>query len=63
MDNLAHDVEALVLATIGQSELVKMELVPGDDHQAEICKIERDIDALQRITGTDTGDRSQARRN
>jgi hypothetical protein len=46
-------VEGLVLATIGKLELMKMELVPSDDHQAEIHNIERDIDALEKITGTD----------
>jgi site-specific DNA recombinase len=54
MDKLEHDAERLVLRTIGHRELMKMELVPGDDHQAEIHNIERDIDALEKITGTDT---------
>ncbi len=54
MDHLERDAEGLVLATIGELELMKMELKPGDDHQAEIHKLERDIDALERITGTDT---------
>lgn len=54
MDHLERDAERLVLATIGGSELMKMELVPGDDHQEEIHKIERDIDALEKITGTET---------
>ena len=54
MDYLERDAEGLVLATIGGLELMKMELKPGDDHQAEIHKIEHDIDALERITGTET---------
>jgi site-specific DNA recombinase len=53
-DKLEESAETLLLHLIGNQDHMKMELVPGDDHQAEIHKIEREIDALQRITGTET---------
>jgi site-specific DNA recombinase len=52
-DRLEQFAESALLDAAGSRKLVKMELVPGDDHQAEIHALERDIDALEKITGTD----------
>lgn len=53
MDRLEQFAESALLEQAGSRQLVKMELVPGDDHQAEIHVLEREIDALEKITGTE----------
>lgn len=52
-DRLEQFAEYALLDTAGSRELVKMALVPGDDHQTEIHELEHDIDALGKITGTE----------
>jgi hypothetical protein len=53
MDKLEQQTEKVLLFMYGGLELVELELVPGDDHQAAIHALERDIEALERITGTE----------
>jgi DNA invertase Pin-like site-specific DNA recombinase len=45
--------ENSLLFFYGNLELVEYQLVLGDDHQTTIHALERDIDALEKITGTD----------
>lgn len=52
-DQLEERTENALLFLYGNAELVELQLVPGDDHQTEIHKLEADITALERITGTD----------
>lgn len=53
MDMLEHEADAFVRQELGRFEHVRMELLPGDDHQTAIHALERDIAALEKITGTD----------
>jgi site-specific DNA recombinase len=53
MDKLEAAVEREVLSLAGDRELTGRVLVPGDDHQAAIHALEHDVDALERITGTE----------
>jgi DNA invertase Pin-like site-specific DNA recombinase len=52
-DDLEHKTEAVLLFLYGQAELVEYQLVPGDDHQTAIHALQREIDTLEKITGTD----------
>jgi hypothetical protein len=54
MDKLEQSVENTLLFLCGELELVEYQLVPGDDHQAAIHALEREIYTLEKITGTDT---------
>lgn len=54
MDKLEQQVEACLLFVAGSLELTERKLVPGDDHQTAIHALERDVDALEKITGTET---------
>jgi site-specific DNA recombinase len=53
MDHLEERTEGALMFLCGDLELVEYRLVPGDDHQTAIHALERDIDALKKITGTD----------
>jgi DNA invertase Pin-like site-specific DNA recombinase len=53
MDKLEQQTENALLFLYGHLRLVELELVPGDDHQAAIHALERDIAALEKITGTE----------
>ena len=52
-DKLEEGTENSLLFLYGNLELVEYQLVAGDDHQAAIHALERDIDALGKITGTE----------
>lgn len=53
-DKIEERTENSLLFLYGHLELVEYELKPGDDHQSAIHSIERDIAALENITGTET---------
>jgi hypothetical protein len=53
MDKLEQQTGNTLLWLYGELELVEYQLVPGDDHQAAIRTLEREIDTLAKITGTD----------
>lgn len=52
-DRLEEQTEHALLFLYGELEYVEYELVPGDDHQTQIHMLERDIDQLRHITGTE----------
>ena len=52
-DKLEERTENSLLFLYGNLDLVEYQLVPGDDHQAIIHALERDIEALEKITGTE----------
>ncbi|HMD92689.1 MAG TPA: recombinase family protein [Trebonia sp.] len=53
MDELEQQTENDLLFLYGDRELVELEPVPGDDHQVAIHALEREIEQLQSITGTE----------
>lgn len=53
MDRLEQRAEDSLLFLYGHLELVEYELKPGDDHQTAIHALERDINALEKISGTE----------
>jgi site-specific DNA recombinase len=52
-DTLEEQTEDSLLFLYGDLEYVEYQLVPGDDHQATIHELERDIATLEKITGTE----------
>lgn len=54
MEQLESFVEQSLLQAVGERKLTKRVLVPGDDHQDAIHALERDIETLQAIAGTET---------
>jgi DNA invertase Pin-like site-specific DNA recombinase len=53
MDWLENDATRFVTQELGGYERIKMELVPGDDHQVKIHTLEREIDVLKGVTGAE----------
>lgn len=53
-DKLESRTEDSLLFAYGHLEYVEYQLVPGDDHQAAIHTLEREIDALGQITGAES---------
>ncbi len=52
-DKLENFAEGSLLFLCGDLEYVEYQLVAGDDHQAAIHALEKDIAALEKITGTE----------
>ena len=46
--------EVAILDAVGERQLTRRELVPGDDYAKAIAKLESDIETLQGIEGTET---------
>jgi DNA invertase Pin-like site-specific DNA recombinase len=53
MEKLEKFVESKMLAEVGERELTRRKLIPGDDHQSRIHHIEQEIETLENITGTE----------
>ena len=53
MDKLEQQTEDSLLFLYGNLELVEYQLVADVDHQAAVHALERDIEALEKITGTE----------
>jgi hypothetical protein len=53
MERLEKFTEQSVLHEVGDRKLRERTLVPGDDHQGAIHGLEREIETLERISGTD----------
>jgi site-specific DNA recombinase len=53
LDPLEEFVETSLLHEVGDRKLRERVLVPGDDHQAQIHRLEGEIETLARVTGTE----------
>lgn len=51
--DLEAQIDSALLFFCGGSEHVEYQLAPGDDHQAAIHALEREVDLLNKITGTE----------